>query len=117
MTDKITGGCHCGKVRWEAETVLDTVYDCNCSHCSKKGFLLTFVPLDKFTLLSGEDALTEYKFNRHMISHLFCAACGVQSHGRGVGADGVDTAAINARCVDDVDLAALTIQPVDGKSY
>ena len=31
--------------------------------------------------------------------------------------DGGDTVAINARCLDDVDLDALTIQKWDGKSH
>lgn len=113
---KVTGGCHCGAVRFEATADISTVMECNCSHCSKKGFLLTFTPAENFSLLSGEDVLTEYKFNKKAISHLFCARCGVQPFGRGKGPDGTEMAAINVRCVDDVDLAALDRKPIDGKS-
>ncbi len=67
-----TGGCHCGKVRYEVETDLEKVLICNCSHCEKKGLLLNFVDKDKFKLLSGKDELVEYQFNKKVISHLFC---------------------------------------------
>jgi len=111
-----TGGCHCGKVRYEVAATLENVISCNCSHCSMKGFLLTFVPADSFTLLSGEDALTEYRFNKQHIAHLFCATCGVQSFGRGTGPDGSPMVAINVRCLDNIDIEGLSVVPFDGKS-
>ena len=111
------GGCHCGKVRYEVETNLEKVIECNCSHCYDKGLLLTFVPVDKFTLLSGESNLTEYQFNTGRIKHLFCKTCGVQSFSRGQNKAGESLIAINVRCLDDVDQSKLTLTPVDGKSY
>lgn len=113
---KYTGGCHCRAVRYEAEMELDKAMECNCSHCSKKGFLLKFVPAEKFTLLSGEENLSEYPFNTKRIAHLFCKTCGVQSFGRGTGPDGTAMAAVNVRCLDDIDVAALEIMKVDGKN-
>jgi len=112
-----TGGCHCGKVRYEVETDLATVISCNCSICTKTGVLWTFVPASRFELLSGEDNLADYQFNRHVIHHLFCRTCGVESFARGTAPDGTDTVAVNARCLDDVDLPALTLAPVDGRSF
>ena len=29
-------------------------------------------------LKSGEDELTEYTFNKHVVHHLFCSICGIQ---------------------------------------
>jgi hypothetical protein len=110
-----TGSCHCGKVRYEVQTDLGQVISCNCSLCSRRGHLLSFVSADQFKLLSGEDALTDYQFNRMIIHHLFCATCGVGSFGRGMGPNG-PTVAINVRCLEDVDLKALTITEFDGKS-
>ena len=81
-----------------------------------KGFLLTFIPADTFTLLSGEESLTEYRFNTQKIQHLFCSICGVQSFGRGNGPDGAPMVAINVRCLDNVDTEALTIVAYDGKT-
>jgi hypothetical protein len=110
------GGCHCGKVRFELETDLATVVSCNCSICQKKGHLLTFVPAPGFALRSGEAELTDYQFNTHTIHHLFCRTCGVQSFSRGTAPDGTDMVAVNVRCLDGIDLAALTVTPFDGRS-
>ena len=54
MAETYEGGCHCGAVRFSCEADLSTVLECNCSHCSKKGFLLVFVPQQQFRLTSGE---------------------------------------------------------------
>jgi hypothetical protein len=115
-TKTYTGGCHCGEVRYEATTDLATVVLCNCSICTKRGLLWTFVRPDQFALRLGEDDLTDYQFNKKMIHHLFCAFCGVESFARGKMPDGSDMVAINVRCLDGVDLAALKITPFDGRS-
>ena len=110
------GGCHCGKVRYAVKLDLaKPVISCNCSMCGRSGTLLSFVPADQFTLESGEDVLTDYQFNRHVIHHTFCSVCGIKSFARGTGRDG-PTVAINTRCLDDVDLTKLKITPFDGKS-
>ena len=116
-TEKRTGGCHCGAVRYEATADLAQVIQCNCSHCSAKGFLLTFISEDQFTLLQGEERLTEYLFNQHKIRHLFCASCGVQAFARGERPDGGRMVALNVRAMEGVDLAALDPTPVDGRSF
>lgn len=111
-----TGGCHCGRVRYGVAMDIENVLACNCSHCSMKGFLLTFVPADSFTLQSGEDSLTEYRFNKQHIAHRFCANCGVQSFAEAPGPDGTPMVAINARCLDNVDIESLAVVPFDGKA-
>jgi hypothetical protein len=110
------GGCHCGKVRYEVNAAVDSAMGCNCSICGKKGSLLTFVGEDAFTLKSGDDALTDYQFNKHNIHHTFCRTCGVTSFARGVGPDGKKMVAINVRCLDDFDLDAVKVKMFDGKS-
>jgi hypothetical protein len=116
MAQTYKGGCHCGKVRYEVSMDLDKVMSCNCSMCGKKGALLSFVPVEQFTLLTGEDALTNYQFNKKVIDHLFCSTCGVTSFARGSRPDGTKMVAINTRCLDDVDLGTLDVQQFDGKS-
>lgn len=111
-TNVHSGGCHCGAVRYEVETDLDKVIQCNCSHCHKKGMPLVFVDKDKFKLLKGEDKLTEYKFNKKIIRHLFCKGCGVQSFSEGIP---FPKMAINVRCLDDVDLETVPVSPFNGK--
>ena len=111
-----TGGCHCGKVRYAVTTDLSKVVSCNCSICSKKGLLLSFASPEQFQLISGDGDLGEYLFNKHVIHHLFCQSCGVESFARGTRPDGKQMMAINVRCLDGVDLAALKPRPFDGRS-
>jgi hypothetical protein len=113
---KHSGGCHCGRVRYQAELDLgDPVIACNCSMCGRTGTLLQFIPPAQFTLLSGEDALQDYQFKAHNIHHLFCKSCGIKSFARGTGPHG-PMVAVNARCLDDVDLTKLNVKQFDGKS-
>jgi hypothetical protein len=112
-----SGSCHCGAVTYDVEVALDSVIACNCSMCRRKGSLLAFVPVGAFDLKSGEDKLTDYQFNKHAIHHLFCKSCGVTSFVRGRDGKGNEMVAINVRCLDDVDLDALTVMQVDGRSF
>ena len=110
------GGCHCGRVRYQATSDLAQVVDCNCSICIKRGAMWAFVKAPQFKLLKGDDATTDYQFGKKHIHHLFCESCGVGSYARGLGPDGAPMFAINVRCLDDVDVAALKLTPFDGKS-
>ncbi len=111
------GSCHCGAVTFSVAGEAPTEgMTCNCSHCSSKGFVLTFVPVDQFTLESGADHLTDYLFYKHNITHQFCHVCGAQPFALGKSPQG-DMRAINLRCVPSVDIDALTIQKVDGASF
>ena len=69
-----------------------------------------------FALRSGEDCLTDYQFNRKVFHHLFCSDCGVESFARGNAPDGSEMVAVNVRCLDDINIATLTIKPFDGRS-
>lgn len=106
------GSCHCGAIRYEVETDLEKVLECNCSHCHKKGLLLNFVDKDKFRLISGADAGFDYFFNKKAIRHVICKTCGVQSYAEGVT---FPKTCINVRCLKGVDLKSLTIAPFNGK--
>ncbi len=109
------GSCHCGNIVIEAEGELDRAVQCNCSICSKRGFLLWFVPRDKLTIKTSPRFAT-YTFNKHQIKHHFCPTCGCAPFSEGTGPAGEGMAAINVRCLDDVDLSAVPIVPFDGRS-
>jgi hypothetical protein len=111
------GGCHCGAVRYSVEIDAEAqAIACNCSMCGRSGTFLQFVPEDKFTLEKGEDNLTDYQFNKHVIHHVFCKTCGIKSFARGQGPKG-PTVAINVRCLDGVDPFTVKTQHFDGKSH
>ena len=111
-----TGGCHCGRVRFEVIAPEKLrVSECNCSMCSKVGFLHLIVTADRFKLLSGQEALTSYSFNTHTAKHLFCSVCGVKSFY--VPRSHPDGFSVNARCLDAVTLEALEITHLNGREW
>ena len=115
--ERLQGACHCRNIRYEAELDLtQPAIECNCSHCEMKGFLLQFVPVEKFELLQGDEELMTYRFNTHVIEHRFCGDCGVEPFGMGKDTEGKSVVAINLRTIDGVDLAAVTRAPYDGRS-
>jgi hypothetical protein len=110
------GSCHCGKVRFEVEGAIEQVMECNCSHCSRKGYLLWFLPRENLTVTSGADQLGTYTFNKHVIQHHFCPACGCAPFAFGTDRSGAQKAAVNVRCLEDVEIKNLKIVQVDGRS-
>jgi hypothetical protein len=110
------GSCHCGQVKFEAEGELGEVLACNCSMCERRGSLLWFVPRDRLVLSTPAADLSEYRFNRHAIGHRFCARCGIHVFGEANGPDGTPMAAVNARCLEDVDVSALKVKHFNGKA-
>ena len=113
---KHSGGCHCGRVRFEITAPEDIlVSQCNCSICSKSGYLGLPVARSRFKLLQGEDCLSTYTFNTGVARHLFCRYCGIKSfyvprsHPRGFN--------VNARCIDAGSIRSMTIRPFNGQEW
>lgn len=111
-----TGGCHCGRVRFEvvAPAHLE-VSECNCSICSKTGFLHLIVPKSRFRLLSGAESLHTYRFNTGTAKHLFCTNCGIKSFY--VPRSHPDGYSVNARCLDEGTVQGMTVTQIDGRNW
>jgi len=110
-----TGGCHCGRVRFEVTADLARVVDCNCSICTRKGYLHHIVPRERFRLVQGADALTTYRFGTMVAQHHFCGTCGVASFY--VPRSHPDCIDVNVRCLDGVDVERLTVVRFDGRNW
>lgn len=111
-----TGGCHCGRVRFEVIAPARlTVSDCNCSICSKSGYLHLIVPKSRFRILSGEDWLTTYEFNTRTAKHLFCSVCGIKSFY--VPRSFPEGYSVNARCLDEGSVEEMKVVQTDGKNW
>ncbi|MBX6322593.1 MAG: GFA family protein [Rhodospirillaceae bacterium] len=113
--ETLSGSCHCGTVRFEAEADLEAgTMHCNCSICRKTRFWLAFVPADEFRLLQGEEQLADYRFGAERIRHRFSSRCGVNPFGQSADGKGV---AVNIASLDNVapeQLATLPVRYVDG---
>ena len=110
------GGCHCGAVAFEIEAPAHIdAKDCNCSICSKSGFLHLFVSRKDFKLLSGEDDMSTYTFGTGVAKHYFCSRCGVKSFY--IPRSHPDGYSINARCLEPETIESLTVEPFDGRNW
>jgi hypothetical protein len=110
------GGCHCGRVRFEVRAPAKAqVSECNCSICSKAGFLHLIVEARDFKLLSGSEVLTTYTFNTGTAKHLFCSVCGIKSFY--VPRSHPDGFSVNARCLDPGTLEEMTVRPFNGQEW
>ncbi len=109
------GGCHCGAVAFEVEGELSEVIECNCSICTRKAYLHWIVPPQSFRLLSGAHDLVTYTFNSGVARHFFCARCGVAPYY--VPRSNPDKIDVNVRCLEGVDLSALSVRQFDGRNW
>lgn len=114
--ERVQASCHCGAVTVCVAVSLPTVLRaCNCSICDKLGFLHLIVHSEQFQLITGLEALSEYRFNTGVARHWFCRHCGVKpfyrprSHPDGI--------SVNGRCLNDVDWKNWEVQPFDGRNW
>lgn len=112
----LTGGCHCGQVRFEVDADPNIAADdCNCSVCRMGGFLHLLVAKSDFKLLQGEGALQDYRFGSGIAQHRFCRDCGIKSfyiprsHPNGV--------SVNVNCLDAEGIESVTVTPFDGDNW
>lgn len=109
------GGCHCGRVAYEVTGVLERASQCNCSICTKKGYLHWIVAREAFRLLTPSDDVATYTFNTGVAKHHFCPRCGVAAFY--IPRSDPDKVDVNVRCLDDVDLASLQMDYFDGQNW
>jgi hypothetical protein len=104
---EVSGGCHCGAVRFQATMPEPPVpaLDCNCSVCSMTGFLHIMVPHEQFELLTGR--------NTRAAEHLFCSTCGVKSFYQPRSHS--EAWSVNANCLDNP--IQLSIEKFDGREW
>ena len=110
------GGCHCGAVTFEVKAPADLdVLSCTCSMCSATGFRHLIVEGDDFEILTGEDNLTDYRFNTGTARHLFCKTCGVKPFY--VPRSHPDGWSVNANCVDRATVRSINVSEFDGANW
>lgn len=115
MFIKYRGSCHCGEIHFEVQAPKKLELDrCNCSICTKSGYLHLIVPRSRFKLLSGEDSITSYRFGSMIAEHTFCRVCGVKPfYTPRSNPDGVD---VNAHCLDPMP-TDVEISDFDGQNW
>jgi len=97
---EVTGGCHCGRVRYRARHVGKEVTECHCSQCRKQSghrYASTGTRASDIEI-EGEANLTWYRASP-AAERGFCSTCG--SHLFWKAREGDDHVAILAASVDE----------------
>lgn len=102
-------------VRFVVYGDLATAAVCNCSICTRKGFVHFIVPPADFELLSGREALATYQFGTRIAQHHFCRTCGV--HPFYIPRSDPNSIDVNARCLEGVDVNRLEVSRFDGQNW
>lgn len=108
----VTGGCHCGAIRFEATLAdgLDDPRRCNCSMCRMRGAVVVTARRGDLRVTRGEDTIGRYRFNTGAAEHFFCPTCGIYTHHRR--RSNPDECSVNVACLDGVspfDFAAVPV--------
>lgn len=110
---RLIGSCHCGAVQFAVTTDFPELTTCDCSICARKNALMVKVHESDFELLSGAEALSEYRFHTQTARHFFCSNCGIYPfHRKRVTPDFLG---INVFCLDDFDPAGIPVRATVGK--
>jgi len=110
------GKCHCGAVVFRVAQTPRKAVRCNCSYCARRGWYTGYAETDQFHVLQGQDQLSTYRFGRGQSENFFCRTCGIHTHFFSVYA-GTARYGYNISCCDDIDVSALEVEWLDGKSF
>lgn len=89
--------------------------ECNCSICTKSGFLHLIVPNSRFSLLQGKESLAVYTFNTGTAKHLFCVVCGIKSFY--IPRSHPDATSVNVRCLEPESVKQISVTHFDGEHW
>ncbi|KAJ7248443.1 glutathione-dependent formaldehyde-activating enzyme [Mycena rebaudengoi] len=107
------GSCHCGAFKFILKIPeLKSADACNCSICSRNGYLWAFPSSEHFVVIKGDEdkTLKEYRFGKRIMAHKFCLTCGTSVMGRVHKPDGAQSIAINVRALEDIDPESLVVR-------
>jgi hypothetical protein len=93
----ITGSCHCRAVRIAVPGPPEWIGSCNCSSCTKLGWLLAYYPDDGGVRIVGETV--RYIWGDRMIALHHCPTCGCGTHWDSLG-ESYGKVGVNARLLD-----------------
>ncbi|KAF1840031.1 uncharacterized protein K460DRAFT_399646 [Cucurbitaria berberidis CBS 394.84] len=117
--------CHCGAFAYtitQAPPLNDPsaqVMDCNCSICSRNGYLFIYTSNDRVEFTKGGiEQFKTYSFASKKMAHYFCGTCGASCMARSVDPSFFPgMTCVNVRMLEGVDLKTLNLKFADGASF
>lgn len=107
--EPVKGSCHCGAVRISVPYAPKWVASCNCSLCTKTGWLIAYYADDAVTV-TGETV--PYIWGDQMIGIHHCPTCGCGTHWRTLGED-FGKMGVHARLLDGFDADQVEVRRFD----
>ena len=105
------GSCHCKSVKFNLQTDLSKVVQCNCSFCKRRNAKMTLEKKEAIEILEGKENLTLYQFNTNLAKHHFCKNCGIFVYSnRRFDPNGI---AVNLGCIDEIDIFSIESKIAD----
>ncbi|KAF2810310.1 uncharacterized protein BDZ99DRAFT_570899 [Mytilinidion resinicola] len=116
-----SASCHCGAICFTVTLTQPLAQQqpisCNCTICSRNGYLLVYPLRSNLVITQGADVLKSYSFGRKRNLHQFCERCGssvffdprMAEHG-----ESPDLMGVNVRMFKDIKLDELKLKHFDG---
>jgi len=118
----LKGSCHCKATQFEVSEAPQSVTQCTCSFCSKRGTLHAYYPAAQFRLTTARDRVSTYQWRSFTVVHHHCAICGCGTYSEipdfstGVADFSKPKISVNARLLDDFELDKVKVVTIDGKN-
>lgn len=96
----------------EVDAELTALVECNCSTCTRSGFLHWKVPVGAVRLLTQKCRLASYHWRDAGGGHEFCPTCGTAILRNGYQGH----LSVNARCLEGIDIFQLALTRYDGRN-
>jgi hypothetical protein len=109
--DRVKGSCHCGAVKLSVPHAPEWVASCNCSLCTKTGWLVAYYPDDTVTI---EGETVAYIWGDRMIGIHHCPVCGCGTHWKTLGED-FGRMGVHARLLDGFEAAKVEVRMMDNR--
>lgn len=123
MIKTYQGACHCGFIQFEVLAKIDHLRECNCSVCFKRGALIFRVSSQALKILTPLDKLSLYQWGSMTAEDYFCPTCGVLAFRKPSQLTPAEISrgekpftgwAINARCLQDLNVASIPVIKING---
>lgn len=91
MTERVTGGCQCGRVRYAVEIADDQAYLCHCRYCQRAtGGVAAALKQAPRSAVTWTEVEPELYRSSPIAQRAYCRECGTPLTYEGDGAEGMD---------------------------
>jgi hypothetical protein len=115
--EALVARCHCGQVTITLPRRPDEISQCNCSLCSKTGFMGIYYRPDEVVVTGELDPYVRSDLDEACLTNWRCRHCGCATHWTGLGQYAEGRMGVNARMLHPAALKGVPVIPVDGASW